>query len=139
MHCGLRMTMSLWLATAACSYAVAADDFAKPLTDEPADARRGRDIVYARDRGNCIVCHAIPAPDEQLHGNLGPPLKGIGAKRSTAELRKRVVDSRLLDARTLMPPYHATTGLVRVGQAYAGKPVLTAQEVEDVVAFLGTL
>lgn len=113
--------------------------FERPLTETPGDAGRGREIAFARERGNCIVCHAIPSPDMGYHGNLGPPLDGIAVKRTVAELRMRLVDSRLVNRATLMPPYHATDGLTRVGKGFAGRPVLTAQEVEDVIAFLLTL
>lgn len=113
--------------------------FAQPLTDVAGDIERGRAIAFDRERGNCVVCHAIPAPDVAYHGNLGPPLAGIGSRRSAAELRLRLVDSRLIDPRSLMPPYHAIDGLVRVGERYAGRPVLSAQEIEDVIAFLSTL
>lgn len=119
--------------------AAVAERFARPLTDTAGDAERGRAVAFDRERGNCIVCHAIPAADVAYHGNLGPPLAGIGSRLGAAELRVRLVDSRLVDAHTLMPPYHATNGLVRVAERYAGRPVLTAQEIEDVVAFLSTL
>lgn len=113
--------------------------FAQSLTDVAGDAERGRAVAFDRERGNCIVCHAIPAPDMAYHGNLGPPLAGIGSRRGAAGLRLRLVDSRLMDPRSLMPPYHSTEGLVRVGTRYASRPVLTAQEIEDVIAFLSSL
>ena len=85
------------------------------------------------------MCHGLPDLPDRETGNIGPPLAGVGARLSAAQLRLRVVDNAALNPTTVMPSYHRTTGLQRVGAAYAGKPVLTAQEVEDVVAYLLSL
>src|SRR6478672_3853720 len=105
-----------------------ASRFERSLTGHPGDAERGRAIVFARDRGNCTICHVIPAPDSRFHGNLGPPLAGVGARLRERDLRMRMVDSRLVNPGSIMPAYHSTEGLVRVGTAYMGKPVLSAEE-----------
>ena len=85
------------------------------------------------------MCHSGPFPEERFQGNLAPDLKGAGTRWSAGQLRLRVVDSRKLDAGTIMPAYYAVDGLDRVAPVYRGKPILTAEEIEDVVAFLATL
>lgn len=110
-----------------------------PLTATPGDPARGRLIVLAPDRGNCSLCHALPDPAQKFHGDIGPSLAGVGARLTPAELRTRIIDASLLNPDTLMPPFHRTTGLRRVDAAHRGKPILDAQEVEDVVAYLATL
>jgi sulfur-oxidizing protein SoxX len=109
------------------------------LTSIPGDAARGRSIVLNRALGLCLLCHSGPFPEERFQGNLAPDLKGTGARLSTGELRMRMVDSRKLNADTIMPAYYALDGLNRVAPAYSGKPLLTAEQIEDVVAFLATL
>lgn len=88
---------------------------------------------------NCLLCHAIPESGRRFMGNLAPPLSGIGARLTEAQLRLRVVDMSRLNPKTIMPPYYRLTGLHNVADAYRGKSVLSAQEVEDVVAYLQTL
>lgn len=110
-----------------------------PLTDQPGDPVAGRAIVVEATEGLCILCHAGPWPDVPFMGDLAPDLTGVGAVLDVAELRQRMVDSRVVMPASIMPPYHATDGLTRVGAAWQGQPILTAQEVEDVVAYLATL
>ena len=121
------------------SYQIVGGTIAASLTGVPGDAARGRAIVLNRTVGLCLLCHSSPFPEERFQGNLAPDLKGTGARRSAGELRLRMVDSRELNADTIMPAYYALDGLNRVAPAYRGKPVLTAEQIEDVVAFLGTL
>jgi sulfur-oxidizing protein SoxX len=111
----------------------------EPLTDQPGDAEGGRRIVLDREGGDCIICHAMPLPQRQFHGTVGPPLDGIGGRYSAAELRLRLVDPKVLNPDTIMPAYYKVEGLHRVLERYRGKPMLTAQQVEDVVAYLLTL
>jgi sulfur-oxidizing protein SoxX len=115
------------------------DEIAASLTGRPGDAVRGRAIVADRQRGLCLLCHSGPFPEERFQGNLAPSLAGAGARLSEGQLRLRIVDSARVNAGTIMPPYHRTEGLTAVGAAWRGRPVLTAEEVEDVVAFLATL
>jgi sulfur-oxidizing protein SoxX len=103
------------------------------------DAARGRSIVLNRTVGLCLLCHSGPFPEERFQGNLAPNLKATGTRWSAGELRLRMVDSRKLNASTIMPAYYALDGLNRVAPAYRGKPILTAEQIEDVVAFLTTL
>ena len=92
-----------------------------------------------RQAGLCLLCHTAPIPEERFQGNLAPDLTGTGARWSEGQLRLRLVDSRRVNPQSIMPAYQRTTGLTRVGAAWQGKPVLAAQQVEDVVAFLRTL
>jgi sulfur-oxidizing protein SoxX len=118
---------------------IAGDAMPRSLTSEPGDAGRGREVVMSRERGNCVACHVVPSPEQRSHGNVGPSLDGVGSRLSQGQLRLRLVDARRLNAASVMPSYYRQDGLTRVAQAYAGKPVLTAQEIEDAVAFLMTL
>ena len=103
------------------------------------DASRGRALVVARESANCVLCHAVPDPAVRFSGNVGPSLAGIGARLSEAQLRLRVADNGRVNPGTVMPSYYKVEGLDRVASNYAGKPVLSAQQVEDVVAWLVTL
>lgn len=107
-----------------------------PLTSTPGDAARGRAIVADRTRGLCLLCHQAPIPEERFQGNIGPDLTGVGARLSAGEIRLRIVDPRRLNPESIMPAYFRTEGLARVAAAYQGRPVLSAQEIEDVIAFL---
>ena len=118
-------------------YTVVGDAIPQPLTAEPGDAARGRKAVTNRDVGACLLCHAVPG--ERASGNIAPTLAGAGARLSAAQLRLRVVDSSRVNPNTPMPAYYRIEGLTQVAAAYRGKPVLSAQQVEDVVAFLATL
>ena len=110
-----------------------------PLTTTPGDPARGRAIVANRQVGLCLLCHTAPIAEEHFQGDLAPDLAGAGSRWSEAELRARVVDARMANPATIMPPYGATDGLTRVAVSFRGKPLLTAQAIEDVVAYLATL
>lgn len=101
------------------------------------DPVRGREVFVAREGGHCVLCHR--APGVTPAGNVGPPLGGIGARLDAAQLRARVADITLVYPESVMPTYHRTERVTRVASTYTGKPVLDAQQVEDVVAWLGTL
>lgn len=115
------------------------DTIPEPLTDAPGDAKRGRQVVLDREVGNCLICHHVPEPAERFQGELGPDLAGVGSRLTAAQLRLRIVDQSRINPRTLMPPYYRVDRLALVAEQYRGKPVLTAQQVEDVVAYLQTL
>ena len=115
------------------------DGVPEPLAGAPGDAARGRALVLAREAANCILCHAISDPAIRFSGNLGPPLDGVGRKLSLAQLRLRVADDLRLNAATIMPSYYRVDGLDRVAAAYRGQPILTGQEIEDIIAYLATL
>jgi sulfur-oxidizing protein SoxX len=121
------------------SYRIIDGAIPEPLTDQLGDAERGRRIVLDRDGGDCIICHAMPLPQRQFHGSIGPPLDGVGVRYSAGALRLRLVDPKALNPDTIMPAYHRVDGLQRVDERHRGKPILTAQQIEDVVAYLLTL
>jgi sulfur-oxidizing protein SoxX len=109
------------------------------LTGAKGDAARGRGIVANRHVGLCLLCHSGPFPEERLQGTIAPDLRGAGARLSEGQIRLRIADSSRVNPNTIMPAYYRTEGLTRVAPAYRGKPILTAEQVEDVVAFLATL
>lgn len=127
------------LAQDAAPYVVEAGAIAAPLGGTIGEAARGRRIVTDRRRGLCLLCHSGPFPEERFQGTLAPSLAGAGARLTEGQLRLRIVDSTRLTPGSLMPAFHRTTGLSRVGQTWQGKPILSAGEIEDVVAFLKTL
>lgn len=110
-----------------------------PAHSAPGDPARGREIVASRQIGLCLLCHTAPIPEERFQGNLAPDLAGAGDRWTEDQLRQRIEDSSKLNPSTIMPSYHKTTGLQRVAPAYRGQPIFTAQQVEDVVAYLATL
>lgn len=136
--CGATAAL-LALGAGAQTLAVQGDALPAPLGAASGDAARGRAIVANRQVGMCLLCHSGPFPEERFQGDLAPSLAGAGARYSEGQLRLRIADSRLVNPATLMPPYHHAEGLARVGAAWSGKTIFTAQQVEDVVAFLRTL
>ena len=128
-----------WLAALVLGAVVVGDGIPEPLTTQPGDAQRGLGIVTSRQTGLCLLCHSGPFPEERSMGNLSTNLAGAGSRWTAAQLRLRVADARRLNPDSLMPPFHRTAGLQRVGAIWQGRPVLDAQQVEDVVAFLQTL
>ena len=121
------------------SYTIVGDAIPVSLTGAKGDPVRGRKIVTTRQIGLCLLCHSGPFPEERFQGDLGPDLKGAGARWSEGQLRLRMVDASKLNPDTIMPTYYVVDGLTRVAPAFRGKPVLTAEQIEDVVAFLATL
>ena len=119
-------------------YRIVDDTIPEPLTGAPGDPARGRVIVINR-QNTCLLCHSGPFPEEKFQGNLSPDLTGTGSRWSEGQLRLRMVDARHLNPDTIMPSYYRVTDLVRVAPAFRGKPILNAEQIEDVVAFLGTL
>ena len=116
-----------------------ADSMPQPLTAEPGDPARGRAIVADRTVGLCLLCHSAPIPEERFQGNLAPSIAGAGSRATPAQLRLRIADAARLNPDTIMPPYFRVDGLARVAKTFQGKTILTAQQVEDVVAYLATL
>ena len=130
---------ALLLSGPASAQAVVGDAIPHSLTGQPGDAERGRAIVLNRQVGLCLLCHSGPFPQERFQGNLAPSLAGAGARWSEGQLRLRIVDAARLNPATIMPPYYRTEGLERVAKAFVGKTILSASQVEDVIAFLVTL
>jgi len=119
-------------------YKVVGDGIPDSLTGSPGDAARGRTLVLARTT-TCILCHSGPFPETRFQGDLAPDLGGAGNRWTVSQLRLRLVDASRFNAQTIMPSYYRNDGLVRVGRNFAGKPILSAVEIEDIVAFLATL
>ncbi len=120
-------------------YAVVGDAIPHSLTGAVGDPARGRAIVASRQTGLCLLCHSGPFPEERFQGTIAPDLAGAGARWSEGQLRLRVVDSLRVNPATIMPSYYRIEGLTRVGRAWQGRTVLSAEQIEDVVAFLTTL
>jgi sulfur-oxidizing protein SoxX len=120
-------------------YTIVGDAIPTPLTGAKGDPARGREIVVNRQVGLCLLCHSGPFPEEKFQGTLAPDLKGAGLRSSEGQLRLRIVDASRFKPDTIMPPYYRTDGLARVAPAFRGKPVLSAEQIEDVVAYLTTL
>jgi sulfur-oxidizing protein SoxX len=120
-------------------YTVVGDAIPASLTGSNGNPERGRTIVVNRQVGLCLLCHSGPFPEERFQGTLAPDLKGAGSRSTEGQLRLRIVDASRLKPDTIMPPYYRIDGLTRVAPAFQGKPVLTAEQIEDVVAFLVTL
>lgn len=126
----------------AVNFTVVGDGIPLPLGGAVGDAANGRAIVVNRSVGLCLLCHSGPfdrTPEERAQGTLSGSLAGVGSRYSAAQLRLRVADAKRLNPSSLMPAFHRIDGVQRVGAAWQGQPVLTAQQVEDVVAFLLTL
>jgi L-cysteine S-thiosulfotransferase len=140
----------IWLAAAAlllpCAaaaqelrpYAITGDSIAESLTGAPGDTTRGRALVLERT-STCILCHSGPFPEEKFQGDLAPGLAGTGNRWSEGQLRLRLVSASRLNAATIMPSYYRVDGLERVAPAWRGKPILSAEQIEDIVAYLATL
>lgn len=121
------------------TYTVVGDGIPKPLTDEKPNVENGRRIVTDRLQGLCVMCHSGPFPEARFQGNLATNLAGAGSRWSEAQLRLRLVDASRLNPQTIMPSYYRTENLERVGWQWRGQPILSAQQIEDVVAFLRTM
>ena len=109
-----------------------------PLTAQAGDPVRGRAIVLNRAESSCVLCHAVP-DSKDPSGTIGPPLAGVGARLNPGQLRLRLVDSTRLNPDSPMPAYYRVDGLTRVAAAYQGKSILSAQQIEDMVAYLASL
>ena len=119
-------------------YTVVGDAIPEPLTNARGDVVRGRALVVERS-STCILCHSGPFPEQKFQGDLAPDLSGSGSRWSEGQLRLRVVDASRLNAATIMPSYYRLDGLDRVGTLWRGKPILSAEQIEDIVAYLGSL
>lgn len=114
-------------------------DGSQALSAEPGDASRGRAIVANRQQSLCLLCHGAPIPEDRAQGNLAPPLDGVGARLNQQQLRLRMIDSQKINPASIMPPYFRADGLKNVAKAHQGRTIFTAQQLEDVVAYLQSL
>jgi L-cysteine S-thiosulfotransferase len=117
---------------------VIGDAIPASLTGAPGNSTRGRALVVERS-STCILCHSGPFPELKFQGDLAPNLAGVGSRWSAGQLRLRLVDASRLNATTIMPSYYRVDGLDRVGPSWRGKPILSAEQIEDIVAYLVTL
>ncbi|MGZ5034927.1 MAG: sulfur oxidation c-type cytochrome SoxX [Usitatibacter sp.] len=134
--------MSRWIVLAAtfmagCSSTPSVNDVIDTPFAAAGDPARGREVFVAREGGHCVLCHRVPGV--AIAGDVGPSLAGIGSRLSASQIRLRIADITRIVPDAAMPAFHRTEGLTRVAARYAGKPALTGQEVEDIVAWLGTL
>ena len=108
------------------------------LTNVPGNPKRGKEIASSRD-GNCLACHMLPEVNELFHGDVGPSLAGVGNRYNINQLRLRLVNPYVLNPDTIMPAFYKVEGLKRVEEKFLGKPLLGAQEIEDILSWLITL
>ncbi|MFZ9298155.1 MAG: sulfur oxidation c-type cytochrome SoxX [Hylemonella sp.] len=118
---------------------IVGDGIPQPLTLQAGDAGRGRAIAASRQSGLCLLCHSAPVPEERFQGDLAPNLSGAGQRWSVAQLRLRLVDPSHFNPDSIMPAYYRNQGLNRVSPAWQARTILSAQQVEDVLAYLLTL
>ncbi|MBX9871137.1 MAG: sulfur oxidation c-type cytochrome SoxX [Burkholderiaceae bacterium] len=118
---------------------VVGDGIPAALEGQVGDAARGQAIAASRSQGLCLLCHSGPVPEERFQGNLAPDLAGAGARWNAAQLRLRLVNPQHFNPDSIMPAYYRSEGLVRVGARWQARPILDAQQIEDVIAWLLTL
>ena len=122
-------------------------EIAESLTGVAGDPVRGEEIMVTRGLGNCIACHQVSALDDHaFHGEVGPTLDGVGSRWEAAALRGIMVNADAVFPESVMPSFYRISGFVRPGNGYTGRaaegalePILSAQDIEDVVAYLQTL
>ena len=120
-------------------YTVKDGAIAKSLTGKPGDPAKGRKVAINRKQGNCLACHVMPIPEQPFHGNAGPDLKGVASRLTEGEIRLRIVNPKVVNPDTFMPAFYRKKGFHRVMKKFQGKTVLSAEQVEDLVAYSMTL
>ncbi|MCY4344229.1 MAG: sulfur oxidation c-type cytochrome SoxX [Gammaproteobacteria bacterium] len=103
------------------------------------DSERGRQIYLDRELGHCLLCHHASQIDAPFQGNLGPDLSDVAARLTLAEIRAKIEDPTVSSPQSAMPAYHRTRGLHQLASAFLGRPILTAEQLTDLMAFLATL
>ena len=139
MRCTAVLVSALMISMRAWAFEVVGDGIPLPLTNQVPSAERGFAIAQHRQQGLCILCHSIPGSTDRFQGDVSTALAGAGSRYTAAQLRLRVADARRINPESTMPSFNTTQARTRVAQAWAGKPLLDAQQVEDVVAWLVTL
>ena len=133
---GLLLAMAIPAMARAQAGVVTNDAVAQSLTGRAGDPQRGRAIIIDRQKGFCLLCHSGPFNEEPLQGNLAPSLEGAGRRWNEGQLRLRLMDNKRVNPESIMPAYHRIEGLNRVAPAWRDRPILSASEIEDVLAFL---
>ena len=119
-------------------YVIKDGAIAKSLTGRPGNAANGRKLAINRKLGNCLACHVMPIPEQPFHGLVGPDLNGVASRRSAGEVRLLIVNPKLANPDTIMPAFYRKDGLHRVMKKFQGKTMLSAEQVEDLVAYTMT-
>ncbi len=120
-------------------FVVKDEAIAKSLTGKPGNAVKGRKLAINRKLGNCLACHVMPIPEQTFHGLIGPDLNGVAGRRSAGEVRLLIVNPKLVNPDTIMPAFYRKDGFERVMKKFQGKTMLSAEQVEDLVAYTMTL
>jgi len=120
-------------------YSIIGDGIPKSLTGKPGNVAKGRKIAYNRKQGNCLACHKMPIPEQQFHGEIAPGLEGVADRIGEAEMRLRIVNPKVINPDTFMPAFYRNSGFTRVLKKFKGKTILSAEQVEDLVAYMMTL
>ncbi len=121
------------------TYEIVAGAIPQSLTGKAGDPAKGRKTAINRKKGNCLACHVMPVPEQADHGAVGPPLNGVGSRLGAGEIRLRIVNPKVVNPDTIMPAFYRIYGLHRVQKKWRGKTIISAQEVEDIVAYMMTL
>ena len=128
------------LAEGVVKYKITDDAIKASLTGKAGDAAKGKKLAVNRKKGNCLACHVISdLKDQPFHGDVGPSLDGVADRYSEGEIRLRIVNPKTSNEDTIMPAFYRTKGLFRLIKKFKGKTVLSAQEVEDLVAYMMTM
>lgn len=120
-------------------YVIKDGGIAKSLTGKPGNAASGRKLAINRKKGNCLACHVMPISEQPFHGDVGPELLGVASRLTEAQVRLRIVDPKFFNSGTIMPAFYKNTGFVRVRKKFKGKTMLSAAQIEDLVAYTMTL
>ena len=115
------------------------ESIVKSLTGKKGDAKKGRATAINRKKGNCLACHILPIPEQPFHGEIGPDLNGVAGRYTAGEIRLRIVNPTIINEDTIMPAFYKKDGFHRVLKKFVGKTIVSAQDVEDMVAYLMTL
>ena len=120
-------------------YVIEDDAISKSLTGKVGNPENGRKLVINRKKGNCLACHMMPIYEQQFHGNVGPRLHGVGSRLTEGQIRLQIVNSKVLNENAIMPSFYVNSGFKRVLKKFQGKTLLSAAEIEDLVAYTVSL
>ncbi len=121
------------------TYDIVDEAIPQSLTGKAGDPVKGRKTAINRKKGNCLACHVLPIPEQADHGEVGPPLNDVGSRLGAGEIRLRIVNPKVVNPDTIMPAFYRIHGLHRVQKKWQGKTIISAQDVEDIVAYMMTL